>query len=335
MSAASPFTPELWGPICYRFCDVLLALRATRAEVLNAFERRYGTLRESLTGQQFRTIECLIDTDRSGRGRLVIEGQERWVRLPDSQSEYAFALILDAVTAASCNFLYLHSATVIAEGQTALFVGPSGAGKSTLAQALVTKGAICLADDLTSLEVATGTVVPFPQTPQRDCTQEVVAALTARHVFLLGSPTVPIRLHLAVDHIPPLWRYSPPWALGASVVIHETRDYAEILAPKASVDLQVSISRSCEKSGVTILRDLSHVSPHFGETPRISALRPTEALPRLASNLFGRAKRQTTDLIWKLGTALSQAALWELTVGPPAVSAHAVMDLLAGSRSTT
>ena len=96
-----------------------------------------------------------------------------------------------------------------------------------------------------------------------------------------------------------------------------------------------TVSRACQEAGVVILRDFSHAAPCFADAPAVAPLAAAAALPRLAAHLFGRTGSQASQLVWALGTALGQAALWELTLGTPSDSAQAVLDVLARSRPTS
>jgi HPr kinase/phosphorylase len=77
----------------------------------------------------------------------------------------------------------LHASCVASDGRGLLILGPSGAGKSGLALALLSRGALLVADDRTELTVGAGRLVAR-------CPGQIRGMIEARGVGLLRAPTV-------------------------------------------------------------------------------------------------------------------------------------------------
>lgn len=93
--------------------------------------------------------------------------------------------------------LLLHAACVERDGQALLLTGESGSGKSTLAALLSGRGWRLLGDELALLDLATGTVYPFPRltSVKNDAIAVVAAALPQARTgpVLAGTPKGDIR----------------------------------------------------------------------------------------------------------------------------------------------
>lgn len=80
--------------------------------------------------------------------------------------------------------IQLHASTVTLDGKAIAFVGPSGSGKSSHALAMMSRGAVLLADDITWLsEVKEGLMASCPPTIQ--------GRIEARGVGILSAPMAP------------------------------------------------------------------------------------------------------------------------------------------------
>jgi hypothetical protein len=92
------------------------------------------------------------------------DGASPFLPLPANQ---AFAMLewgLNWCVSSHCHqYLIVHSAAVEKSGHALLFPGDPGSGKSTLCAGLVSRGWRLLSDELTLLDIATGTVVPVPR----------------------------------------------------------------------------------------------------------------------------------------------------------------------------
>jgi hypothetical protein len=74
------------------------------------------------------------------------------------------------------DLLWFHAAAVAFDTGAVVFAAPGGGGKSTLAAQLCQQGWRYLSDDVLPLELATGNILPFPQTPRvRQNTGELVS----------------------------------------------------------------------------------------------------------------------------------------------------------------
>jgi hypothetical protein len=72
-------------------------------------------------------------------------------------------------------FLWFHAGAVANDTGAVVFAAPGGGGKSTLVTQLYQQGWRYLSDDVLPLELATGHIFPFPQTPRvRQNTGELV-----------------------------------------------------------------------------------------------------------------------------------------------------------------
>ena len=92
------------------------------------------------------------------------DGVRPFLPLPADQ---AFALLewgLNWCVSNHCHqYLIVHGAAVEKSGLALLLPGPPGSGKSTLCAGLVSRGWRLLCDELTLLDLATGSVVPLPR----------------------------------------------------------------------------------------------------------------------------------------------------------------------------
>jgi HPr kinase/phosphorylase len=247
----------------------------------------------------------------------------------DPGSAYAFTLVLDAVAGASCTHLFLHAAAVSIGDHTAVLVGPSGAGKSTLARAMAARGAVCLADDVTPLDVSTGALAfPGHSAPPR-AGEQLLSPASVDHAFVLGPTPEPDRFHLAIDRFPREWRTVPP-RHDVPAVVRRGKGYWEIEVKAVGTGGLATFARACREAGVLILRNLGQASSQFATATAIRPLEPVEGLPLLAAHVFGRGSRDTVQLIWDLGGAFSRASVWELLPGPPDEAAQAVSAVIGG-----
>lgn len=89
--------------------------------------------------------------------------------------------------------LQLHASTVVLNGCAVAFTGPSGSGKSGHALAMMSRGAVLLADDVTWLQGTSGAVMAH-------CPPPLSGRIEARGVGILkASPAPPAPLKLIVD----------------------------------------------------------------------------------------------------------------------------------------
>jgi radical SAM protein with 4Fe4S-binding SPASM domain len=146
----------------YRFCDVEVRVRASREAAIEALDRAYRAFRSGGEEGAVR-VECMLETDESGRGRAIVDGIATPLTVDDPESEYAGWVVFEAAAAASETHVFLHASSVVVEGRGVLFIGPAGRGKSTLARAMVAQGAEAHSDDVTPMERATGLAERFPK----------------------------------------------------------------------------------------------------------------------------------------------------------------------------
>ncbi len=324
MKHSPPLSPTPLASACYRFCDVGLVVSASRAETLERFDSLHVASRQTRPAGGQREVRCFIRTDSSGRGQVVVGGLERSIEVADPDGAYAFALVMDAVAAASRSHLFLHAAAVSVGDRTALLVGPSGAGKTTLARALVDRGAVCLADDVTPIDSSTGALSPLPPVGARGRTAPLDAP---HHAFLLGPVSKADRVHLAVDRFPDEWGTTPPWG-SAPATVRPREGYWEIEVEAVEPSALGVLTRACREAGVLVLRDLGQPASQFAAATSVHPLEPAEGLPLLALHVFGRGSRDAVQLVWDLGGALGQASLWRLLPGPPDEAAQVVSAIL-------
>jgi len=92
------------------------------------------------------------------------DGASPFLPLPANQ---AFAMLewgLNWCVSNHCHqYLIIHAAAVERSGLALLLPGPPGSGKSTLCAGLASRGWRLLCDELTLLDLATGSVVPLPR----------------------------------------------------------------------------------------------------------------------------------------------------------------------------
>ncbi|MCF2905729.1 HPr kinase/phosphatase C-terminal domain-containing protein [Octadecabacter sp. CECT 8868] len=102
--------------------------------------------------------------------------------------------------------LQLHASTVVINGHAVALTGPSGSGKSGHALALMSRGAVLLADDITWIEDAPhGLVAHCPPTLKGRIEARGVGILSVDHI-----EKAPLRLvvdlgAVEVERVPP-WR---------------------------------------------------------------------------------------------------------------------------------
>ena len=89
--------------------------------------------------------------------------------------------------------LQLHASTVVLNNVAIAFTGPSGSGKTGHALALVARGAVLLADDITW-------IVPTSDGMIAQCPPAISGQIEARGIGILNAPMAPpTLLHLIVD----------------------------------------------------------------------------------------------------------------------------------------
>ncbi|MBR8833360.1 MAG: hypothetical protein DSM106950_04775 [Stigonema ocellatum SAG 48.90 = DSM 106950] len=92
------------------------------------------------------------------------------------------------------DLLWFHAGAVANDTQAVVFAAPGGGGKSTLVTQLYQQGWRYLSDDVLPLELTTGSILPFPQTPRvRQNTGELVPSDR-----LSELPKIDVTLDLAV-----------------------------------------------------------------------------------------------------------------------------------------
>ena len=328
MGTSATSSPPPDHPMAYRFFDVALSLSATRPPVLGQFDAAHRAFRERGRPQDGPRVECLVDTDDLGQGSLIINGEHWPLVMSDPDSAYAFSLIMDAVAAASQTHLFLHASAIRLGTRTALFTGPSGCGKTTLAQALVSRGAVLLADDMAPIDLASGALAPFVRGSLPGETAPPPAPSAADCVFLLRPSFEPVRLHFAIDRLPPEWQETPPWHPRGRVSVRSCQGYYEVRAESGRPRDVETFRQACERAQVVMLRELGTPRAQFGPTPSLTEIAPAAALPWLVADLFGRRGRDITQLIAALSVALRAAGLWRLAPGSPDQTADAVARLL-------
>ena len=327
MGTRATSSPPPDHPVAYRFFDVALSLSATRPAVLGQFDAAHGAFRERGRPQDGPRVECRVDTDDLGQGSLVINGERRPLVMSDPDSAYAFSLIMDAVAAASQTHLFLHASAVRLGSRAVLFTGPSGCGKTTLAQAMVSRGAVLLADDVAPTDLTSGALAPFI----RGSLQGQAApspSSGADCVFLLRPSFEPAQLHFAIDRLPPEWQETPPWRPRGRVSVCSCQGYYEVRAESGQPGDVETFRQACERAQVVILRELGTPRAQFAPTPSVTEIAPAAALPWLVADLFGRRGRDIAQLIAALSRALRGAGLWRLAPGPPDQTADAVAQVL-------
>lgn len=107
--------------------------------------------------------ELRLEAEVGGQLRLVEDGEV--VLSPVEPSVAVATLIwrLNTLAAASTDHVVVHAACVAAGGRGVLLPGLSGAGKSELSAACVADGLDYLSDEQAAVDLATGTLTPFPK----------------------------------------------------------------------------------------------------------------------------------------------------------------------------
>lgn len=297
----------------YRFCDVGLALSASRREALAAFDALYGAFRrEAHAGDVL--IGCAVETEADGRGVVRVGSETVPVGLTDPGGHYAAWLVWEAVAQASQTHLFVHASAVRTGLGALLFVGPTGHGKSTLAEAMVKGGAAPLNDDITPIERSSGIAEHFPK---GEPASEVDASRRSiiRAVFLLGAERGDGPLRLALDRPP---EETP------GVEVRRAGESWEALISDTRPGMVDAFLRRCDAGGVRVLRELTGGGPVFGDKPLLREVPTDRALPATAEHLFGRGGRRASDVVWDIATALGRATFRRIKPGTPEATAEAV-----------
>lgn len=83
--------------------------------------------------------------------------------------------VVTGLIAARSDLLWFHAGAVVNDQGAIVVAGPGGSGKSTLVTHLYNQGWDYLSDDVIPLDLTTGKILPFPQTPRvRQNTGELV-----------------------------------------------------------------------------------------------------------------------------------------------------------------
>jgi hypothetical protein len=83
--------------------------------------------------------------------------------------------VVMALVRARADLLWFHAGAAANDTGAVVFAAPGGGGKSTLVAQLCQQGWRYLSDDVLALDLATGNILPFPQTPRvRQNTGELV-----------------------------------------------------------------------------------------------------------------------------------------------------------------
>ncbi len=83
--------------------------------------------------------------------------------------------VVMALVSARPDLLWFHAGAVANDTEALVFAAPGGGGKSTLVTQLCQQGWRYLSDDVLPMELSTGNILPFPQTPRvRQNTGELV-----------------------------------------------------------------------------------------------------------------------------------------------------------------
>lgn len=110
------------------------------------------------------------------------------------------------------DLLWFHAGAVVNDQGAIVFAGEGGSGKSTLVTHFYQQGWQYLSDDVIPLDLMTGKILPFPQTPRvRQQTEELVprdrlTAIPKNEVMVeqarICHDSVPIRAIVFVQHCP-------------------------------------------------------------------------------------------------------------------------------------
>lgn len=107
-------------------------------------------------------LRCTVRASETGwvaqLGDTRLEETDAWMLADAVRAE-----MVDVALSLSTEFLDLHAGAVSDERGALLLAGASGAGKSTLTLEFVRRGWGYLSDDLVPIDVAIGSIVPFPK----------------------------------------------------------------------------------------------------------------------------------------------------------------------------
>jgi hypothetical protein len=106
----------------------------------------------------------------------------------DDLLQYVEWLAVSRSLIATSSAAVFHAAALTHESAGVMLVGPSGAGKSTLTLNLIKRGWQPLTDDATLMDVATGTIRPFPRCFHVDPAWAVRSADAAAFEWLASLP---------------------------------------------------------------------------------------------------------------------------------------------------
>jgi HprK-related kinase A len=150
------------GPVVARIQSRLPAI--VRAIALHYAD--YSTERD----ESFADFRVRVARPRNVRGWLrpqaqfFVDGNLPFAPLPLDQAFPMLEWGLNWCVSAHCHqYLILHAAVVERSGRALILPAPPGSGKSTLCAGLVNRGWRLLSDELTLIDIASGSVVPLPR----------------------------------------------------------------------------------------------------------------------------------------------------------------------------
>ncbi len=154
--AVSSNIPEVVERVKNRFCKMLAPMPPSAPVYRQAGTGRQNTnairrLEVFRRGEKYYLLGCI---ETNGEGRPLA-----------SVLRYLNREVICHLIKANPNFLWLHAGAAVYQGNAVVFTRPWGRGKSTLITNLCESGWSYMSDDILPLDIKSGKVIPFPQTP--------------------------------------------------------------------------------------------------------------------------------------------------------------------------
>ncbi len=155
------------------FGDHQVAVRSNIPEVLVWIERSFCEMLEQESASTVRHLEVF----KKGEKYFLLGNSEASVEDNSLNNilEFLNKVVIHHLIQANPNLLWLHAGAAAYRDYAVVFLGSWGRGKSTLVTNLCENGWTYLSDDIVPLDLNSGKIIPFSQTPtvREDPGQEI------------------------------------------------------------------------------------------------------------------------------------------------------------------